>query len=245
MAIISGRRSATTRSSRTGSWAYVRKYSRQSDIDRGICLAAITLFSNEVKDKSALALSRDLGLSYESTFVLLHKLREALAEEIRGRVVGGEAKEAEIDGGYFGGCIKPANVKAHRRDRRLTRNQNGKRKVVVVVRERGGNSVSAVFNLESQAASSFARVSRRERLCMLTKQHHGITYMSVLRSRELTIRRHTASMARALTWLRNTSLDCAAPRSAFTTTSPVRISSDMLRSPHGVRTTVASRMGAT
>ncbi len=39
------------------------------------------------------------------------------------------------------------------RDRRLALNQNGKRKVVVIIRERGGNPVPAVFNSESQAAS--------------------------------------------------------------------------------------------
>jgi molybdenum-dependent DNA-binding transcriptional regulator ModE len=50
---------------------------------------------SEVKGKSALALSRDLGLSYKSAFVLLHKLREAMAEEMRGRVIGGEGKVAE------------------------------------------------------------------------------------------------------------------------------------------------------
>src|ERR1700686_3162036 len=114
-------------------------------------LAAIAVFCNEVKGKSALALSRDLGLSYKSAFVLLHKLREAMAEEMRGRIVGGEGKEAEIDGGYFGGYIKPANMKENRRDRRLVRNQNGKRKVVVIVRERGGNSVPAVFKSEAKA----------------------------------------------------------------------------------------------
>jgi hypothetical protein len=42
---------------------------------------------------------------------LLHKLREAMAEEMKGRVVGGEGKEAEVDGGYFGGYVKPANRK--------------------------------------------------------------------------------------------------------------------------------------
>src|SRR5438874_3454081 len=81
-------------------------------------LAAIAIFCNEVKGKSALALSRDLGTSYKCAFVLLHKLREAMAEEMRGRVVGGEGKVAEIDGGYFGGYVKPANMKEHRRDRR-------------------------------------------------------------------------------------------------------------------------------
>ncbi len=107
--------------------------------------AAKTL-SNEVKGKSALALSRDLGLSYKSAFVLLHKLREAMAEEMRGRVVGGEGKEAEIDGGYFGGYVKPANLKEDRLDRRFASNQSGKRKVVVVIPLRPLCSTSALWS---------------------------------------------------------------------------------------------------
>lgn len=114
-------------------------------------LAAIAIFCNEVKGKSALALSRDLNVSYKCAFVLLHKLREAMATELKGRVVGGEGKTAEADGGYFGGYIKPANYRENRRDRRLAKNQNGKRKVVVIVRERGGNSVPAVFRTEGEA----------------------------------------------------------------------------------------------
>jgi hypothetical protein len=96
------------------------------------------------------------GLSCKSAFVLLHKLREAMAEEMKDRVVGGEGKTAEIDGGYFGGYVKPANLKEKRKDRRFAANQNGKRKVVVIVRERGGASVPAVFASES-AAGSFIR----------------------------------------------------------------------------------------
>jgi ISXO2-like transposase domain len=124
-------------------------------------LAAIAVFCNEVKGKSALALSRDLGLSYKSAFVLRHKLREPMAVEMKGRVVGGEGKAAEIDGGYFGGYIKPANLKEKRVDRRFAKNQNRKRKVVVIVRERGGASVPAVFGTESQAASFIrARIAK-------------------------------------------------------------------------------------
>jgi transposase-like protein len=116
-------------------------------------LAAIAIFCNEVKGKSALAISRDLGMSYKACFVLLHKLREAMAEEMKGRIVGGEGKVAEVDGGYFGGYVKPANHRENRRDRRLAVNQNGKRKVVVIIRERNGNSVPAVFPSEGQASS--------------------------------------------------------------------------------------------
>ena len=52
--------------------------------------------------------------------------------------IGGEGKKAEIDGGYFGGYVKPANLRENRRDRRLRRNQSGKRQCVVVIRERDG-----------------------------------------------------------------------------------------------------------
>src|ERR1700704_1125678 len=116
-------------------------------------LAAIAVFCNEVKGKSALALSRDLGLSYKAAFVLLHKFREAMAEELKGRKLGGEGKVAEIDGGYFGGYVKPANHVENRRDRRLARNQTGKRKAVVIIRERNGRSLPAVFRTEGQALS--------------------------------------------------------------------------------------------
>ena len=124
-------------------------------------LAAIAIFCNEVKGKSALALSRDLGVSYKAAFVLLHKLREAMAEEMKGRIVGGEGKVAEVDGGYFGGYIKPANHKENRIDRRFAKNQNGKRKVVVIIRERGGASLPAVFRTEGAALSFIkARVAK-------------------------------------------------------------------------------------
>src|SRR5690242_4515084 len=114
-------------------------------------LAAIAIFCNEVKGKCALALSRDLNVSYKCAFVLLHKLREAMAAELKGRMVGGEGKSVEVDGGYFGGYVKPANLAENRRDRRFRRNQSGKRQVVVIVRERSGNGVPAVFRSEAQA----------------------------------------------------------------------------------------------
>jgi hypothetical protein len=119
-------------------------------------LAAIAIFCNEVKGKSMLAMSRDLGLSYKAAFVLCHKLREAMAVEMRGRTLGGEGKVAEVDGAYFGGYSKPANKLENRMDRRLAENQTGKRKVVVIIRERGGDSLPAVFRTEA-AATNFIR----------------------------------------------------------------------------------------
>jgi transposase-like protein len=114
-------------------------------------LLATVIFVNEVKGKAALALSRDLDCQYKTAFVLAHKLREAMASELKGMHVGGEGETVEIDGGYFGGYVKPANAKENRRDRRYRENRSGKRQVVVVARERGGRTVVNVF--KSEAAS--------------------------------------------------------------------------------------------
>lgn len=100
-----------------------------------------------------LAMSRDLGLSYKSAFVLAHKLREAMSEEMKGRRIGDDRPEAEIDGAAFGGYVKPANLREDRVDRRLAKNQSGKRKFVVVIREKGGETLPGVFKTEGDALS--------------------------------------------------------------------------------------------
>ena len=46
-------------------------------VRRAIAIRPVIGSVAEVKGKSALALSRDLGVSYKMAFVLLHKLREA------------------------------------------------------------------------------------------------------------------------------------------------------------------------
>jgi len=128
-------------------------------------LAAIAIFINEVKGKSALALSRDLGTQYRTAYVLAHKVRESMALELKGMTVGGEGKIVEVDGLYAGGYIKPSNFKENRRDRRLTKNQNGKRRVVVVVRERGGRTIPTVFQSEIEAQGWIAsRVGKQTKL---------------------------------------------------------------------------------
>lgn len=122
-----------------------------------VYLLAILLFCNEVKGKSMLAMSRELGVSYKCAFVLCHKLREAMASEMKGRTMGGEGIEAEIDGAYFGGYVKPANKREDRKDRRFKQNQSGKRRCVVVVREREGSTTPMVFKTEAEATSWIAR----------------------------------------------------------------------------------------
>src|SRR5215471_14728527 len=92
-----------------------------------------------------LQLSRDLDVQYKTAFVMAHKLREAMAAEDKGAKVSGAV---EVDGMYAGGYVKPANLKENRRDRRLARNQNGKRRVVIVARERNGKTITFVSKTE-------------------------------------------------------------------------------------------------
>ncbi len=49
------------------------------------------------------------------------------------------------------GYVKPANRREDRRDRRFLENQSGKRKCVVVIRERNGDTLPGVFASESHA----------------------------------------------------------------------------------------------
>jgi hypothetical protein len=74
-----------------------------------------------------------------------------MSAELKGRVIGGDGKVAEVDSGYFGGYVKPANIADHRKDRRFAVNQSGERKAVIVIRERNGDTLPAVFRTEGQA----------------------------------------------------------------------------------------------
>ncbi|MCA8907634.1 MAG: IS1595 family transposase [Rhodospirillaceae bacterium] len=114
-------------------------------------LLAIALFVNGAKGMSALNLSRDLDVQYKTAFVLAHKLREAMAGEHKDMLLGGEV---EVDGAYFGGHVKPENRKEDRKDRRLAENQTGKRRVVVVMRERGGRTLPFVFRREDESIAT-------------------------------------------------------------------------------------------
>ena len=116
-------------------------------------LGAICLFVNASKGLSAVQMSRDLDVQYKTAFVLMHKLREAVAAETRDTSLSGEV---EVDGAAFGGHVRPANQRKDRIDRRLLRNRSGKRRVVVVLRQRRGRTMARSFLREAQGVE-FAR----------------------------------------------------------------------------------------
>ena len=113
-------------------------------------LAAICITVNAAKGVSMVQLSRDLDCQYKTAFVLAHKLREALAAETASHTLDGEV---EVDGAYFGGHIRPANYVEDRIDRRLAEHQTGKRRVVVVSRQRKGRTLTAVVRSEADGVA--------------------------------------------------------------------------------------------
>jgi len=121
-------------------------------------MAAICIFVNGAKGISALQLSRDLDVQHKTAFVLAHKLREAIASETKGTKLFGDV---EIDGAYFGGHVRPANVKENRRDRRLAENQTGKRRVVIGIRQRKGRTLAFVSKHEAEGVEIAKRVVDR------------------------------------------------------------------------------------
>ena len=117
-------------------------------------LAAIFLFVNGAKGKSAVQMSRELDVQYKTAWVLCHKLREAMQDEYEGQKVSGEV---EIDGAYFGGHIRPKNLRQDRVDRRRKRFQTGTRRVVVAVRARKGRTLTFVTRNEAEGVDIVAR----------------------------------------------------------------------------------------
>lgn len=116
-------------------------------------LGAICLFVNASKGLSAVQLSRDIDIQHKTAFVLMHKLREAMTAETRETRLEGEV---EVDGAAFGGHVRPANLREQRIDRRRLGNRSGKRRVVVVLRQRGGRTLTRTF-LREALGVDFAR----------------------------------------------------------------------------------------
>lgn len=124
-------------------------------------LAAICIIVNAAKGVSMVQLSRDLDCQYKTAFVLAHKLREAMAQEVQtGEILDGHV---EIDGAYFGGHIRPENRKEDRKDRRLKAHQTGKRRIVIAMRERDGRTLPMVTMSEAEgvdlAKSNISRMA--------------------------------------------------------------------------------------
>jgi transposase-like protein len=121
-------------------------------------LAAVLIVSNAAKGVSAMQLARDIDVQHKTAWVLAHKLREAMRSETAGFKLSGIV---EVDGAYFGGHVRPANMKEDRVDRRLAENQTGKRRVVVAIRQRKGRTLTFVTKQEADGVELVAKTVDR------------------------------------------------------------------------------------
>jgi transposase-like protein len=121
-------------------------------------LAAICILANAAKGVSSVQLSRDLDVQYKTAFVMVHKLREAMASETNGHSLSGEV---EVDGAYFGGHIRPANFAENRVDRRKAEFQTGTRRVVIAARQRKGRTLTAVVRSEADGVAFVQAVAAK------------------------------------------------------------------------------------
>jgi len=113
-------------------------------------LLLVSHFVSEPKGISAIRISQFLEISYKSAFVIAHKLREVLtAHQSTLRLSG----EVEIDALHCGGYVKPGTDNPSRRNRRRLNRNKEKAKVVMVARERYGNSRAFIVSHESKMPS--------------------------------------------------------------------------------------------
>jgi transposase-like protein len=114
-------------------------------------LELISEFALAAKGISAVQMSKNLGISYETAFYRMHDLRRAMQRSHEGTVLD---TPVEIDGAEFGGYIKPKNLKEERKDLRRIPYRSKNKQVVCVVRERhrGGRNRVVVGKTEGQAA---------------------------------------------------------------------------------------------
>jgi hypothetical protein len=208
-----------------------------------IYLAAIVIFVNEVKGKSALALSRDLNVQYKTAFVLGHKIREAMGSEIKGATIGGAGRGVEVDGCHVGGHVRPENEKKDRQDRRLAENRAGTRRVVVALRERGGRTLTMIFKTEA-ASIDFIR-SRVDRATTIHADE-AADWNALAKAGSIpsgsTTRSLSAWTAPAPTRRKACSAACAVPRSATIITCRAPILTAMRGRPRSGKTIVEPPM---
>ncbi len=95
-------------------------------------LMAIIIFVNAVKGISSSQFSRDLGVTYQTAFVLSHKLRKSLLDNREETKLSGKI---DMDGTYVHSAPRKNNKKSDRLDYRLKANQNPDKRCIIVARE--------------------------------------------------------------------------------------------------------------
>lgn len=146
-------------------------------------LSVIFLYVNESAGLCAVKLIGLVSMSYKTAFALIHKIREAVGSDSKGKTASGEV---EVDGAYVGGHVRPHNQKEKRVNRSLAKNKSGKRRSVIVIRERGGRTLPFVSLSEADAVPEIIRRIHPDALVYTDEapswnelQHSGLDRLTV------------------------------------------------------------------
>lgn len=106
-------------------------------------LALLYLFTSGAVGVSSLQLSRMAGVSQNAAWLICHKIRQAILDEMNGLVLDGTV---EIDGGHFGGHRRYWNSAPTREPGsppkvRRCFQKNGNKRVLIVAHQRMGRTV--------------------------------------------------------------------------------------------------------
>lgn len=117
-------------------------------------------FAHTKQSRSALDLSEDLESHYKTVLLWLHKMRAEVARQAASQRLSGEI---EIDGAYFGGYVRPKNLKKTRTDlRKIPYRANDRAHAVVAARQRDGSLITWVAKEETHARPFVAAAIQRD-----------------------------------------------------------------------------------
>src|SRR5690606_1657229 len=121
-------------------------------------LAALFLMTASKKGVSAHQVHRMLGISYKSTWFMMHRLREAMRTGGL-EPLGGEGKVVEADETYFGKPATPRVSPRREKEGRVYKNKVRNSRPIVALVERGGSVRS--FHAPVADAASVAAIVRK------------------------------------------------------------------------------------
>ena len=117
----------------------VKTIFERSKIPLSKWLAALFLLTSSKKGVSAHQVHRSLGISYKSSWFMMHRLREAMRQGGLGPL-GGSGKVVEADETYFGEVEerKPSKYRGNRPYTKGGKSGPGGKRAVIALVERGG-----------------------------------------------------------------------------------------------------------
>ena len=140
-------------------------------------LAALFLMTASKKGVSAHQVHRMLGISYKSTWFMMHRLREAMRQGGL-EPLGGRGKVVEADETYFGRAEQP-RVSKQRQGRPYTRPRKFNNRPIVALVERGGSV--RTFHVAVADQASVCKIVREN----VEGETHVLTVVSLLYSQGL------------------------------------------------------------